>query len=48
VSDFILVLALVMLAALLAGIELIRTRGQNMNAWATLVIALALLVDQGF
>lgn len=47
-SDFILVLALVLLAALLAGIELIRTRGQNMNAWATLVLALALLINQGF
>ena len=47
-SDFILILALVLLAALLAGIELIRTRGQNMNAWATLVLALALLINQGF
>jgi len=47
-SDFVIVLALVLLAALLAGIELVRTKGQNMNAWATLVIALALLVDQGF
>lgn len=47
-NDFVVILTLVLLAALLAIIELIRTRGQNMNAWATLVLALALLVAQGF
>jgi hypothetical protein len=47
-SDFVIVLALVLLAAMLAGIELVRSKAQNMNAWAILVLALALLVDQGF
>jgi hypothetical protein len=46
VSDFVIVLVLVLLAALLAGIELVRTRGQAMMPWAILVLALAILVDK--
>ena len=45
-SDFVIVLVLVLLAALLAGIELLRTKGQGLGAWAILVIALAILVDK--
>lgn len=47
-SDFVVILVLVLLAALLAIIELFRSRGQNMNAWAILALGLALLVEQGF
>lgn len=35
--------AIIALAALLAGIELIRTRGQDLLAWAVLLIALVLI-----
>jgi hypothetical protein len=46
VSDFVIVLVLVLLAALLAGVELVRSKAQDMNAWAILVLALAVLVDK--
>jgi len=45
-SDFVIVLVLVLLAALLAGVELVRSKAQDMNAWAILVLALAILVDK--
>jgi len=45
-SDFVIVLVLVLLAALLAGIALVRSRAQDMNAWAILMLALAVLVDK--
>jgi|RhiMethySRZTD1v2_1073278.scaffolds.fasta_scaffold578470_2 hypothetical protein len=45
-SDFVIVLVLVLLAALLAGVELVRSKAQDMNAWAILVLALAVLVDK--
>ena len=45
-SDFVIVLVLVIIAALLAGMDLIRTRGQMFVSWAVLALALAILVDK--
>jgi len=36
-----LALALALLAALLAGVQLVRTRGQDILAWAVLALAIA-------
>jgi hypothetical protein len=45
-SDFIVVIVLVLIAALLAGITLLRNRGQELLPWAVLALALAVLVDR--
>ena len=40
--ELVVVLALVVIAAMFAGIELVRTRGQDLVAWAVLAIAIAI------
>lgn len=45
-SDIVIVLVLAIVAAILAAVELMRTKGQDLAAWAILLIALALLVDR--
>ena len=45
-SDFIIVLVLAIGAAFLAGIELFRTRAQDLIAWAVLALALAVIVER--
>lgn len=41
-----LVLALAIVAAILAGIDLIRSRGISLTSWAVEALALALLLPQ--
>jgi hypothetical protein len=46
VSDWLVVLVLALLAFLVSAVEVYRTRGQLSLAWATLALALAVLVDR--
>jgi hypothetical protein len=43
-SEIVVVLVLAIVAAVLAGVELARTRGQDLISWAVLLVALALVV----
>ena len=44
--DFVVVLTLALLAGLIALMELLRSRWQDLGAWAVLLLALALIVDR--
>jgi hypothetical protein len=44
-SDAVIVLVLALVAALITGLELIRTRGQDLTCWAVLALAIAMIVD---
>lgn len=46
VPELVIVLALVVLAAMFAGIELVRTRGQDAVAWGVLALAIAIIVEK--
>jgi hypothetical protein len=46
VSDPLVVIVVAIIAATLAGVELIRTKGQQILAWAVFLISLAVLVDR--
>ena len=46
VPELVVLLALVVLAAMFATIELTRTKGQDVVAWAVLALALAVLWDR--
>ena len=46
VPELVVLLALVVIAAMFAAIELTRTRGQDLVAWAILALALAVLWDR--
>jgi uncharacterized membrane protein YfcA len=44
VSELVIVLVLSIVAGILAGVELARTRGQDLISWAVLLLAVALIV----
>ena len=46
VPELVVLLALVVIAAMFAAIELTRTKGQDLIAWAILALALAVLWDR--
>jgi uncharacterized membrane protein YfcA len=46
VTELVVVLVLTIIAAVLAGVEITRTRGQDLLSWAVLAVALALIVDR--
>jgi hypothetical protein len=45
-NDFIVVVVLAIIAGTLAVVDLIRSKGQALLAWAVLLIALALAADK--
>ena len=45
-SELVIVLVLAIVAAILAAVELTRTRGQDLGSWGLLVLAVALIVDR--
>ncbi len=45
-SDLLIVIALAVVAAVLAGVELARTKGQDLLSWAVLLLALAAIIDR--
>jgi hypothetical protein len=46
VPELVVLLALVVIAGMFAAIELARTKGQDLIAWAILALALAVLWDR--
>jgi hypothetical protein len=46
VTELVVVLVLAIIAAVLAGVEITRTRGQDLLSWAVLAVALAIIVDR--
>lgn len=46
IPELVVLLALVVIAAMFAGIELARTKGQSVIAWAVLALALAVIWDR--
>jgi hypothetical protein len=46
VSELVIVLVLAIIACVLSGIELARTKGQDLISWAVLAIAVAVIVDR--
>jgi uncharacterized membrane protein YfcA len=44
VSELVIVLVLAIVAGILAGVELARTRGQDLISWGVLLLAVALVV----
>lgn len=45
-SDYLVVVVTAIIAATIAGMELLRSKGQALLAWAVLLLALAILVDR--
>jgi len=45
-SDPLVVIVVAIIAATLAGVELIRTKGQAILAWAVFLLCLAVLIDR--
>jgi len=45
-SDPLVVIVVAIISATIAGLELIRTKGQEALAWAVLLRALAVLIDR--
>lgn len=45
-DDLIVVVVLAIIAGTLAAVELIRSKGQALLAWAVLLVALALVADK--
>jgi hypothetical protein len=45
-NDLIVVVVLAIIAGTLATVELIRTKGQDLIAWAVLLLAIALVADK--
>jgi archaellin len=45
-TESIVIIALALVAAIVAGVELVRTRGQALTDWAVLLLALAILLAQ--
>lgn len=45
-SELVIVLVLAIVAGVLAGVELARTRGQDLLSWAVLLLAVSILVDR--
>jgi hypothetical protein len=45
-SDPLVVIVVAIIAATIAGLELIRTKGQEALAWAVLLLSLAVLIDR--
>jgi cytochrome b subunit of formate dehydrogenase len=45
-SDYLIVLVLALVAALVSGIDIYRTKGQALTPWAVLALAVAVLVDR--
>jgi hypothetical protein len=46
VSELVLVLVLALLAALLAGVVLVQTRGADLLAWGVLALSVAFIADR--
>jgi hypothetical protein len=46
VSDPLVVIVVAIIAGTIAAIELIRTKGQEMLAWAVFLLSLAVLIDR--
>jgi len=46
ISVLVIVLVLGLLAALIAGVLLVRTRGADLLSWAVLALAFAVIVDR--
>ena len=44
----IVVTALILIALILAGIDLIRTRAESLTTWAVFLVAFALLITRNF
>ena len=45
-SELVIVLVLAFVAGILAAVEVTRTRGQDLGAWAVLALAVAIVVDR--
>jgi len=45
-SELVIVLALAVIAVVLAGVELARTKGQDLLSWAVVALGAALIVDR--
>lgn len=45
-SELVIVLVLAVISAVLAGIELARTKGQSLTCWGLLALALAVIIEK--
>jgi hypothetical protein len=46
ISEWFIVITLALIAVVLAGIELVRSKGQNLTAWAVALLAVAVIVER--